>query len=226
MTVSVAVAEEESFAAGARRLGMSPPAVTRAISALEDRLGVKLLNRTTRYVRVTDAGHRYLDDARRIIGELDEADEAAAGVAAEIKLTRGLWVQVSTGAFGFGHRRARLWVAKFFDLSLDGRQVGVPGFFEHVPLQCRQGLALGAEADAFVIRQFIRQRFDLEIFAGNLGGRCLLSLFEQCPDQFRHLTFYSRIKVQLVKVSKGFHGLYFTMKSLLKPCYYRMLWGF
>lgn len=83
MTVFVAVAEEESFAAGARRLGMSPPSVTRAISALEERLGVKLLNRTTRYVRVTDAGHRYLDDVRRIIGELDEADEAAAGINAE-----------------------------------------------------------------------------------------------------------------------------------------------
>ena len=83
MTVFVAVAEEESFAAGARRLGMSPPAVTRAISALEERLGVKLLNRTTRYVRVTDPGHRYLDDARRIIGELDEADEAAVGINAE-----------------------------------------------------------------------------------------------------------------------------------------------
>lgn len=83
MTVFVAVAEEESFAAGARRLGMSPPAVTRAISALEERLGVKLLNRTTRYVRVTDSGHRYLDDCRRIIHETDEADEAAAGINAE-----------------------------------------------------------------------------------------------------------------------------------------------
>ncbi|ESS73538.1 LysR family transcriptional regulator [Methyloglobulus morosus KoM1] len=83
MTVFVAVAEEESFAAGARRLGMSPPAVTRAIAALEDRLGVKLLTRTTRYVRVTDAGNRYLDDARCIIGEMDEADEAAAGINAE-----------------------------------------------------------------------------------------------------------------------------------------------
>ena len=83
MTVFVAVAEEESFAAGARRLGMSPPAVTRAISTLEDCLGVKLLNRTTRYVRVTDAGSRYLDDCRRIIHEIDEADEAAAGINAE-----------------------------------------------------------------------------------------------------------------------------------------------
>lgn len=83
MTVFVAVAEEQSFAAGARRLNMSPPAVTRAIAALEDRLGIKLLTRTTRYVRVTDAGQRYLEDARRIINEVDEADEAAAGINAE-----------------------------------------------------------------------------------------------------------------------------------------------
>lgn len=83
MTVYVAVAEEESFAGGARRLGMSPPAVTRAIAALEESLGVKLLNRTTRYVRATDAGQRYLEDARRIIGEVETANEAAAGVNAE-----------------------------------------------------------------------------------------------------------------------------------------------
>lgn len=79
MTVFVAVGEEQSFAGGARRLGMSPPAVTRAIAALEERLGVRLLERTTRHVRVTEAGQRYLDDARRIIAEVDEADEAAAG---------------------------------------------------------------------------------------------------------------------------------------------------
>ena len=80
MAVYVAVAEEESFAGGARRLGMSPPAVTRAIAALEKRLGVKLLTRTTRFVRATDAGLHYLEHARRILAEADEADEAAAGV--------------------------------------------------------------------------------------------------------------------------------------------------
>ena len=83
MTVFVAVAEEEGFAAGARRMGMSPPAVTRAIAALEARLKVKLLNRSTRYVRVTDAGQRYLDDSRRIIVEVEAADEATAGINAE-----------------------------------------------------------------------------------------------------------------------------------------------
>jgi DNA-binding transcriptional LysR family regulator len=82
MSVFVAVAEEQGFAGGARRLGLSPPAVTRAVAALEDRLGVKLLNRTTRHVRATDAGLRYLDSARRILAEADEADEAAAGAHA------------------------------------------------------------------------------------------------------------------------------------------------
>lgn len=83
LTVFVAVAEEESFAGGARRLGLSAPAVTRAIAALEQRLGVKLLTRTTRFVRATDAGLRYLENARRIIAELNEADDAVAGVHAE-----------------------------------------------------------------------------------------------------------------------------------------------
>ena len=82
MSVFVAVAEEESFAGGARRLNISPPAVTRAVAMLEERLGIKLLTRTTRFVRATDAGLRYLDSARRILAEADEADESAAGVHA------------------------------------------------------------------------------------------------------------------------------------------------
>ncbi|WP_297576395.1 LysR family transcriptional regulator [uncultured Deefgea sp.] len=97
MSVYVAVAETESFAAGARKLGMSPPAVTRAVAALEEELGVKLLNRTTRYVRATDAGVRYLDDARRILAEVQEADEVAGGVNAE---PRGHLVVTAPVLFG------------------------------------------------------------------------------------------------------------------------------
>lgn len=85
MTVFVAVAEEQSFAGGARRLNMSPPAVTRAIASLEARLKVRLLTRTTRHVRVTEAGQRYLQDARHILAEVDEADEAVAGINGEPK---------------------------------------------------------------------------------------------------------------------------------------------
>lgn len=82
MSTFVAVAEEEGFAPASRRLNMSPPTVTRAIAQLEKHLTVKLFNRTTRYVRVTDAGARYLEDCKRILAEVQLADEAAVGINA------------------------------------------------------------------------------------------------------------------------------------------------
>jgi len=85
MKVFVAVGELESFAAAARRLAISPAAVTRAVSALEDQLGVKLLLRTTRSVRLTEAGGRYLEDTRHILASIVEANEAAAGINAAPK---------------------------------------------------------------------------------------------------------------------------------------------
>jgi len=97
MQVLVAVAEESGFAAASRRLGMSPPAVTRAVATLEAALGVKLLKRTTRHVRVTEAGFRYLEDARRILAEVEAADEAAAGINAE---PRGRLVVTAPVLFG------------------------------------------------------------------------------------------------------------------------------
>lgn len=83
MSVFISVAEEGNFAGAARALSMSPPAVTRIISGLEDRIGTRLFNRTTRIVKMTDAGLRFLEDSRRILGELDEAEDAAAGSHAE-----------------------------------------------------------------------------------------------------------------------------------------------
>ncbi|MBJ9977204.1 LysR family transcriptional regulator [Pseudomonas sp. S75] len=97
MKVFVAVGELEGFAAAARRLGISPAAVTRAVSALETRLGVKLVQRTTRSVRVTEAGRRYLDDSRAILASLVEADEAAAGVNASLKGTLSITAPVLFG---------------------------------------------------------------------------------------------------------------------------------
>lgn len=82
MTAFVAVAEEASFAAAARKLGRSPPAVTRAVAALEARLGAKLLHRTTRSVATTEAGARFLADCRRLLAELDAAERHAVGLHA------------------------------------------------------------------------------------------------------------------------------------------------
>ncbi|MGQ7862399.1 LysR family transcriptional regulator [Pseudomonas sp. 32A] len=79
MQIFLAVAEEQGFAAAARRLKISPPSVTRAIAAMEARIGTQLLSRTTRSLHLSEAGQRYLDDCRRILAELTEAEEAAAG---------------------------------------------------------------------------------------------------------------------------------------------------
>jgi DNA-binding transcriptional LysR family regulator len=83
MRVFVTVAETESFAQAARRLGMSPPAVTRMVSALEEILGARLLKRTTRSVRLTDAGERYLADCKRILAEVDLAEASVTGAHSE-----------------------------------------------------------------------------------------------------------------------------------------------
>jgi DNA-binding transcriptional LysR family regulator len=83
VSVFVAVAEQGSFAAAARRLRRSPAAVTRAVAALEDRLGARLLTRTTRAMTLTDAGQRYLEQGRRALAEFAELENAASAGPAE-----------------------------------------------------------------------------------------------------------------------------------------------
>lgn len=77
MTTFVAVVDHQGFAAAARKLKLSAPAVTRQIAALEAELGVSLLQRTTRSVSLTDAGRRYLERTRRVLADVREADAAA-----------------------------------------------------------------------------------------------------------------------------------------------------
>ncbi len=95
--VFVAVAEERGFAPAARRLALSPPAVTRAIAALERRVGARLLQRTTRVVRLTDTGARYFADCKRILADLETAETAAAASQAE---PRGELVVTAPLVFG------------------------------------------------------------------------------------------------------------------------------
>jgi DNA-binding transcriptional LysR family regulator len=83
MSAFVAVADLRGFAPAARRLGLSPSAVTRMVAALEERLETRLLQRTTRSVSLTDAGARYLERARRILADVDEAEGAAQAERAE-----------------------------------------------------------------------------------------------------------------------------------------------
>lgn len=100
MRVFAVVAEAEGFAPAAKRLGMSPPAVTRAVAALEREAGTPLLKRTTRVVRLTEAGAALLADCRRILADVDEALTAAAGVQIE---PRGALSVTAPAMFGRLH---------------------------------------------------------------------------------------------------------------------------
>lgn len=102
MRVFAAVADTHGFAEASRKLGLSPPAVTRIIAELEGQLGVHLVTRTTRMVRLTEAGARFLDDSRRVLLSVTEAEDAARGVYGE---PRGLISVTAPVLFG------RLFVA-------------------------------------------------------------------------------------------------------------------
>ncbi|MCW8926539.1 MAG: LysR family transcriptional regulator [Xanthomonadales bacterium] len=85
MKVFVEVAECRSFVAASRRLDLSAPAVTRSIAKLENALGVRLFNRTTRHVRLTETGARFLADTRCILEDVEQAVARAGGSYAEPK---------------------------------------------------------------------------------------------------------------------------------------------
>ena len=97
MQAFVTVADLQGFAPAARKLGLSPSGVTRLIAALEDRLGARLLQRTTRQVTLTDIGARYLERVRRILADVEEAEAAAEG-----ERTRPSGRLVVSAPVGFG----------------------------------------------------------------------------------------------------------------------------
>ncbi|WP_104984893.1 LysR family transcriptional regulator [Sorangium cellulosum] len=154
MRVFVAVAEEEGFAPAARRLAMSPPAVTRAVSALEERIGTRLLHRTTRIVRLTEAGARFLADCKRILGEIEEAEVSAAGSHADLRGQLAVTAPVMFGRmfvapvlFDFLSRHPRvsartLLVDRVVDLLDEGLDVAVR--IAHLPDSSLSAVRVGA----------------------------------------------------------------------------------
>ncbi len=82
MRIVAKVAETGSFSGAARQLHMSAPAVTRAVAMFEEAIGTRLFVRTTRSVKLTEAGTRYIEDCRRILADIAEAEAAAAGAYA------------------------------------------------------------------------------------------------------------------------------------------------
>ena len=97
MKVFVAALDEGSLAGAGRKLGKSPAAVSRAIAFLEAHVGAELLHRTTRAIKLSEAGERYALACRRILTDLEEADMAAAG---ERSAARGMLTVTAPVAAG------------------------------------------------------------------------------------------------------------------------------
>ncbi len=108
LTIFVAIVDEGSLAAAGRKLRRSPPAVTRALAVLEERVGARLLERTTRRSRPTDAGKRLAEHARHVLAGYRDAvrEVAAAPVRGVLRVTAPLV---------FGRRHITPIVASFLD---------------------------------------------------------------------------------------------------------------
>lgn len=83
MRVFESVVDEGGFAAAARALDMSAPVVTRLVADLEEHLGTRLLQRSTRRLSLTEAGQQYLSRIRHILQDIDEADAMASSHTTE-----------------------------------------------------------------------------------------------------------------------------------------------
>ena len=122
----VAVVEAGSFTAAADRLGAAKSAVSRRISALEERLGVQLLRRTTRRLNLTDSGQSFYERSARILADLDEAESAVAQEHGELRGSLRVALPLS-----FGIRHMCEPIAEFsrrhpkvrFDLDLNDRRI-------------------------------------------------------------------------------------------------------
>ena len=100
MIVFAQVVESRSFSAAAARLGVSKSAISKQIARLEDRLGARLLNRTTRTLSPTDAGQDFYERCRRVAQEVEEAERAISHLSAE---PRGLLRLNAPASFGRGY---------------------------------------------------------------------------------------------------------------------------
>lgn len=126
MQVFVRVAALGSLSAAARALGMSQTMATKHLAAVEQRLGVKLLHRTTRRLTLTEAGRRYLDASERILADLAEADATASADRLEVHGTLRVNAPVSFGAREIAPllpELSLLYPALAIDLGLNDRYV-------------------------------------------------------------------------------------------------------
>jgi DNA-binding transcriptional LysR family regulator len=116
MTSFVNVVDKGRFCVAARQLGISTSSISTHVKMLEDRLGVRLLNRSTRSISLTDVGREYYESCRRILSAIEEADHMAE---ARCKDPRGmLRLNVSPGISGLIADPIAEFAARYSEASL------------------------------------------------------------------------------------------------------------
>ena len=164
MQAFVTVADLKGFAPAARKLKLSPPAVTRLIAALEERLGARLLQRTTRQVALTDVGARYLERARRILADIAEAESAAEGES-----TRPSGQLVVSAPRGFGRLHVSRVMSAYLkrypevsgELRLEDRMVSLVE--DGIDLAVR----IGDLADSSLVARHVGEMRRMVVASGN-----------------------------------------------------------
>lgn len=155
--VFVRVIDEGSFAGAARALDLAPAVVTRLIAELEDHLGTRLLNRTTRRLALTEIGEAYLERARRILADVDEAAALAASATQEV---RGLLRILCPPAIAV-HQLAKHLPKFHRDYPLVTLEITSPGPVETVDDSYDLTIFLAREAldGDFIARRLARSEF-------------------------------------------------------------------
>lgn len=149
MAVFARVIEAGGFSAAARALGLSKSAVSKQVAALEDRLGARLLHRTTRRMSLTEAGAAFLDASRRVLAEVESAEAAVGALQAE---PRGTLRVNAPMTFGIMHLAA-----------------AIPAFLDQYP-RVTVDLVLN---DRFV--DLVEEGFDVAVRIGRLGDSSLVA---------------------------------------------------
>ena len=118
MTAFVRVVEARTFTAAAQRLGWSKSVVSRRLAELEERLGARLLNRSTRRLSLTEAGRAYYDRCVRILADIEETEASVASLHAE---PRGQLSINAPMSFGMRHLPSAIadFMANYPEVSID-----------------------------------------------------------------------------------------------------------
>src|SRR5215469_14242928 len=159
MELFARVVERGSLSAAARDLGLSKSLVSRRLGQLEDRLGARLVNRTTRRLALTDIGREFHERAKRVLLEADEAEACARDASEELRGRLRITAPVS-----FGHLHLAAPLAAFLvehpkvevDLELNDRFVDLVG--EGYDLAIRSGQL---EDSSLILRPIAKARIRL-----------------------------------------------------------------